>query len=329
MAKNFDKKYEILQLKTWRPDRPVSKGATAYHEAVINAAYYIELVDDLMKKIRSRIKDGNIVVDFGAGTGISAMRLLNQIKANIKLWLVDNSAAWLGKAYETFSKNHYVEYFLLQKSNDKYETLADAVGDDVVDHVVSANTVHLIPNLEETFIGVNSALKPGGTFAFESGNIMREGKEEDILLIDDTFNRVHDIAIDIVKREKKFAKYKNGLDQRIQIENTQRKFVFPDPRPLSKYIESLKKAGFKFEESYHKLFRVPYKDWLNFLRVKRLQAGLLPEIGGKDAVEEENDRDELITMASKKLFRELQEGNKFADKKSFTIECIYVIATKS
>lgn len=328
MSKTFDKKYQILQIKPWHPDKPISKGATAYHDAVSNAHYYLEILDELIKKIYYKIKDGNIVVDFGAGTGISAMRLFNQLKARVKLWLVDNSAAWLGKAYEIFSKNSDVEYFLLEKAKDRYETLAETVGEEVVDHVMSANTVHLIPDLKETFSGINSALKPGGTFAFQSGNIIRNGKDHDVLLIDDTFKKVHDISIDIIRKNKKFIKYRKDIDKRIEIENDQRKFVFPDPRPLKIYLDSLKASGFDFEEPQHKLFRIPYKGWLDFLRVKRLQAGILPEIGGKDAFEEEHDRDELITMASKKMFKELQAENKFADNRSFAIECVYVTATK-
>ena len=320
-------KSRILQIKPWRPDKPVSKGATAYHDAVANARYYISILDELVKKIRTKIREGDIVVDFGAGTGISAMRIFKQLKADVKVWLVDNSPAWLGKAYEIFSKNSYVEYFLLEKTKDKYVTLADSIGEESVNHVISANTVHLIPDLEYTFNGINMALKPGGTFSFQSGNILRNGKDDDILLIDDTFNMVHDIAIDIVKTDKKFAKYKDDIDERIESQSEQRKFVFPNPRPLKEYLKSLKNSGFSFEKPEHRLFKIPYKGWLDFLRVKRLQAGILPEIG-KDIFEEEQDRDELITMASKRLFHQLQQENKFADKNYFTIECTYVTAVK-
>ena len=91
----------------------------------------------------------------------------------------------------------------------------------------------------------------------------------------------------------------------------------------------LKNAGFDYEEPQYKLIKISYKDWLDFLRVKRLQAGILPEIGGKEpSTEEEKDRDELITMASNKLFKELETQNPMADDKCFTTEWIYVSATK-
>ena len=40
------------------------------------------------------------------------------------------------------------------------------------------------------------------------------------------------------------------------------------------------------------------------MRVRRLQAGILPEVGGKDATpQEERDRDDLITKAANILFK--------------------------
>ena len=99
----------------WRPDRPASKGATAYHDAVSKAEYYIAILDELMKIAAPKIKNNDIVVDFGAGTGVSALRLLEFMKANAKLWLVDNSPAWLGKAYDVIP-NKNVSCFLLEKT---------------------------------------------------------------------------------------------------------------------------------------------------------------------------------------------------------------------
>lgn len=333
MEKLLDKN-ESLQLKPWYPDKPVSKGASAYHDAVSNASYYLESLDKLMKIVSKKIKKGDIVVDFGAGTGVSAMQLLRRLKANFKVWLVDNSPAWLGKAYEVLGKNQNVEYFLLEKTGNNpkniYATLGETVGEEAVDHVISANTVHLIPDLEYTFRGINSALKPNGTFTFQSGNIIRNNRKKGILMIDDTVKRVHDIAIDIVKTDIQYMNYKKVIDERIETTNKQRKTVFPEPRPLEYYLKMLKEAYFKYTESYYKLFKIKYEDWMDFLRVKRLQAGILPEIGGIDpSPDEEKDRDDLITTSAKKLFEELKNNNPMSDDESFTVELIYVAAIKN
>lgn len=313
----------------WHPSRPTSKGATAYHDAIINSSWHIENIDELVKIVHKKIKDGDIVVDFGAGTGGSAVYLLKLLKANFKLWLVDNSASWLGKAYEIFNTNPNVSCFLLELFKDKYAALVETIGKEKADHVLSANTFHLIPNLEETFRGIHRALKSHGTFTFQSGNIIRNNRKKGVLMIDDTVNRVHDIALELIRTNRKFAKYRKGLEKRIKIAYPQRKFVFPNAKPIEYYLKTLKSAGFRNEKVSHKLIRVKYKDWLDFLTVKRLQAGILPEVGDKEpSLKEKQDRNELITMASLSLFKELETQNTFADNRSFIAEWIYVKAEK-
>lgn len=313
----------------WHPDRPVSKGATAYHDAIINASWHIENVDELIRIAQEKIKDNDVVVDFGAGTGGSAFYFSKKIKTKFNLWLVDNSAAWLGKAYEILGNNSNVKFFLLGKDGGRYLTLADTVGEGVADHVVSANTFHLIPDLEGAFRGINAALKNGGSFAFQSGNIMRKGRKKGVLMIDDTIKRVHEIAIDLIQANSKFNDYWGLLDEKVKKEEEQRKFVFPEPRPVEFYINELNAAGFRHEKVSYKLIKVKYSDWLNFLRVKRLQAGILPEIGGKEpSPKEERDRDDLIKMASMQLFKELENSNPLADKERFTAEWVYIASTK-
>ena len=320
----------MQHLKSWKPDRPVSRGASSYHDAVVNADYYIENLYELANTVRKKINENDIVVDFGAGTGVSALQLIKNLKVRFKLWLVDNSAAWLGKAYDLLKDNPDVSYFLLEKMKGRYKTLAETLGNGSVNHVISANTIHLIHNLEETFKGIHDALKPEGTFTFQSANILRDGREPGVLVVDDTIKRVHDIALNIVRTNDKFEKYRKGLDERIEMENKQRKFVFPDPKPIDTYTKKLKEVGFKYLVSHYNCTKIKYKDWLDFLKVKRLQAGILPEIGGKNpSPEEADDRDALITLGANQLFKELEEENPMADDKSFTTEWVYTSSVRS
>ena len=314
----------------WKPDKPTSKGATAYHEAVSNAKYYITILDELMKIAENKIKQNDLVVDFGAGTGVSAIRLLEHLKKDVKLWLVDNSPAWLGKAYEVLQSRKNIKCFLLEKTQTGYATLADTIGKGKADHVISANTVHLIQDIEGAFKGINEGMKENGTFLFQSGNITRDNRPDGALMVDDTVKRVHDIALEIVRTDSRFSIYKKDIDERIRINESQRKFVFPDPRLINFYLDALKKTGFEYQSPIFRMFKVNYSDWLNFLRVRRLQAGILPEIGGHDpSPKEESDRDMLITLATNKLFKELQKHNPLANEDSFTIEVVYVDAIKS
>ncbi|MBI3035193.1 methyltransferase [Candidatus Woesearchaeota archaeon] len=328
MEKLLDRN-ESLQMKPWRPDKPISKGATAFHEAVANSSWIRDIVHELSKIASPKIGKGDIVVDFGAGTGTSAILLLKHMEHDINLWLVDNSQSWLGKAYELLHRFPNVDYFILEKNGSSYATLAETVGSGAVDHVISANTVHLINDLKETFSGISLALKTGGTFTFQTGNFLRKNRPEGALMIDDTIKNVHDIALDIVNVDPKFEKYREGLDDRMAAEESQRKFVFPDPKPVEVYLDALKESGFKAQAPIYLPVKVMYKDWLNFLRVKRLQAGILPEIGGKTpSPQEEADRDILITRGAVKLFKDLENNNPLADDKCFTIDIVYVTAVK-
>jgi len=320
----------MQQPKSWKPDRPTSRGATSFHDAVINASWNNQCLDKLIDIAKPKIRENDIVVDFGAGTGTSSVRILEGIKTKIKLWLVDNSPAWLGKAYEFLSSRSNVDFFVLEKKNDTYASLSETIGKGTVDSVISANTVHLIPNLKETFNGIAEALKPKGIFIFNSGNMTRKGRPAGALIIDSTVYRVHDMAVEIIRKNSRFSKYRPGLDERIKSQLQQRKFIFPYPRPMQEYLNALKHAGFKYIETYYKCFKLKYSDWLDFLKIKRLQAGILPEVGGKEPTpQEEEDRDTLITMAANELFKDLENSNPLADNKSYQGEWVYITAKKS
>jgi len=313
----------------WQPSKPLSSGAVAYHSAVIRASWHIDNINEMIRLVKNDIRNGDIVVDFGAGTGSSAVYITNKILHKFSLFLVDNSPSWLGKAYNIFHSNKQITCLLLEKMHGRYQALDELMGRDSVDHVLSANTVHLIPNITDTFEGIYRALKAGGKFTFQSGNIKRSGRARGILMIDDSIHRVHDIAISIIKTDEQYKYYKKTINERILRERSQRKLIFPDPRPISYYVKQLTNIGFRDIHTTHKQITVFYKDWLAFLRVRRLQAGILPEIGGKEpTIKEERDRDEIITKASRLLFKELKEYNALANNISFTAEWVYVWAKK-
>jgi len=320
----------VQQPVSWKPDRPTSRGATAFHDAVIDATWNHACLDELISNAKTNINENDIVVDFGAGTGTSSVRILDKLKTKIRLWLVDNSPAWLGKAYEVLGNRPNVSFFILEKNNDGNAKLSEAIGKEKVNTVLSANTVHLIPDIKEVFRGIAEALKPKGKFLFNTTNVTREGRPDGALMLDSTVYRVHDIAIDIIRNDPKFEKYRKDLDNKIVTETKQRNFIFPQPKDINIYLNALKESGFESIKTYYKCFKVKYKEYIHFLRVKRLQAGMVPEVGGKNPTpEEEKDRDTLVSMASHKLFKELAEKNPLADDEAWQCEWAFVSATKS
>ncbi len=318
-----------VSYSSWIPNRPISKGAAAYHRAVVNASWHKKNISELIRIIRPKIKSGDVVVDFGAGTGASAIYFLQAFKSVCQFLLVDNSPSWLAKAYRLLHYRENVSFLLLEKKKNRYAFLDELIGKEHADHVVSANTVHLIPNIEETFAGIKRSLKLEGTFTFQSGNILSTKREPGILMIEDSINQIHNLAIGIIRHEEAYARYRNNLAIKIKEAQVQRRFVFPNPRPIGFYVRALKTAGFGKPVIVTSYIQVTYKDWLAFVRVRRLQAGILPEVGGKNpTLREERDRDRIITDATHQFFVHVQKENKLATKKSFTAQWIYVQAQK-
>ena len=314
---------------SWKPVRPVSKGAEMYHNAVIDTSWYNDNLQPIISMLSEELFKSSTVVDFGAGTGVSSIFLLNKIKHNFNLLLVDNSPSWLGKAYELLKDDHRVDFFILEKNAEKYNTLAETIGFNTAHLVISANTIHLIPDVKEVLQGIYDSLRPHGYVILQSGNIKRHGRKKGVLMIDNTVEKVHTIAINLVKTEKKFVKYKLNLTKRVKEEQNQRKLIFPDPRDVLVYKNALAKIGFKKIAIKHRLIKVKYDDWMKFLRIRRIQAGILPEIGGKNpSIIEENDRDAIITLAIEKYFNYLKKNNSLATKNYFVTEWIYVKAEK-
>ena len=89
----------IKEPESWKPDRPTSSGATAFHNAVINASWLHDCVDKLTEFVAPRIRENDILVDFGAGTGTSSARILKKFDNKIRLWLLGKSPAWPGDSF--------------------------------------------------------------------------------------------------------------------------------------------------------------------------------------------------------------------------------------
>lgn len=313
----------------WQPNKPPSSGAVAYHKAVVDASWHKDNIREMIRLIKRRVKAGDMVVDYGAGTGSSALYVLPALPQKHMLILADNSPSWLTHAYNLFHKNPMVKFFLVKKGDTRYQTLDELVGESSVGHVFCANTVHLISDIDTLFKGIYGSLKLGGTFTFQSGNIKRSQREKGILMIDDSVSEIHKIAISIIQTDTRYKKYRKGLRMRIIQERAQRRFVFPTPRPLNFYLKKLKVARFTNIETSWKKIKVRYSDWLQFLCVKRLQAGILPEVGGINPTsEEEMDRDKLITLAARQFFKQLKQKNPLASQSTFTTEWTYVQAKK-
>ena len=95
----------------WEPDRISEKeiaDGEAYHRALyINgdigrpANWHRESAERLVQLAIPHIKDGSLVVDYGSGTGGSAIELLKEVEnrgMEINLVLIDPLVSWFSKA---------------------------------------------------------------------------------------------------------------------------------------------------------------------------------------------------------------------------------------
>ncbi|MFA6281848.1 MAG: methyltransferase domain-containing protein [Candidatus Omnitrophota bacterium] len=300
-----------------------------YHNAVVNTSWYNDNLEYLTDMVKDIVKTNDIIVDFGAGTGVSSLVLLNSRIKDYKIFLVDNSPSWLSKAYEILKDRPNVDFFILEKKDGNYSTLAQTIGNGKANIVISANTFHLVPDLNVAFKGIYDSLQKKSTFIMQSGNITRKGRAAEVLMIDDTVEKIHNLAVDILKTDKKYSIYAKNLNKLIEEGYAQRKMIFPDPRPVEIYINALELSGFRCDGYTYKEVKVKYTDWKNFLKVKRIQAGILPEIGGKNPTEKEiNIRDSVITQAIDQLFMDIKRNNSKADESSFTAEWVYIKSLK-
>lgn len=314
---------------SWKPKKKGSDGARMYHNAVIKAEWNLDNLEILAQIFDRLDKEKKVIIDFGAGTGASSVYLKEHIKSTSELCLVDNSPSWLTVAYELLGECENVKFHIIGKQGEDYETLSDVIGNKVADVVVSANTFHLILDINSAISGIYDALRPEGYFLFQSGNIIREDRNEDLLMIDSTIEEIHTIAIDIIKNEDQFKEYRQDIDEQISQELGQRKMIFPTPRPISQYISAMEGVGFKNIDVTYKKIYVKYEEWKIFLGVNRIQAGILPEVGGRFPTDKElEDRITIIKLAVDKYFKELSNHNSLADENGFMAEWVYLQGEK-
>jgi len=177
--------------------------------------------------------DDAIVIDLGAGTGVSSTVLLQNGAAN--LTLVDPSRAMLEEA-ETKLQDR-VEYICASA-----ETFYGSF-DSNVDLIYALNCIHLFENMLQAIAGIACALKQGGLFVF---NISAPTY---------SFNEMTQEEQDLIQANLEFYKKLNDLVSNPILEHTVQlltKTLEGDKGSLytkDKFIEIFKSVNFEFKDS--------------------------------------------------------------------------------
>jgi ubiquinone/menaquinone biosynthesis C-methylase UbiE len=263
-------------------------------------------VDDLT----AFLKDGHVLIDYSAGTGILVDRLIKRApKLAAGMILVDASPKFLRLALEKLGKDGRVAFRWIRylKEEKRLERLDEVVPPAFqADAIVSTNAIHLYYGLDETLRSWRKVLKKGGRAFIQSGNIRNPAAREGEWIIDETVDAIHAAAMEIVKAEERWTKYKDVANM-AAYDDLRAKYFLP-VRPLDYYIGALHAAGFKIHSLRKRTIEASVKEWYDFLAV--YHEGVLGWVGGVEKIEGKAPADEavkdrlaLIRAAMERIFK--------------------------
>lgn len=165
-----------------------------YHESLykngditIPQSWHYNNMKPLCDIIKQNLHENITFIDYGTGTGGSAIEIIKILKENniknYKLYLIDVLESWFVKAHELLKNNPNIIFLLSSKVIDNkrvFYKLSDLIPEKV-NIIICANTIHLLKEKNVTALctDIKSVLKSNGLFLINSGDI---NKNENINL---------------------------------------------------------------------------------------------------------------------------------------------------
>ena len=284
-----------------------------YNEATFGMSWFEDSMQESLTLSEKHVKPYSTFIDFGAGTGNSTLRILNKYKDYRKMYVVDNSKSWLSKAVDTLKDYNNIDYI----QSDEYSLMKIGIEKNTIDYIFSTNTVHLIKDFKKLARDFYLLLTNKGVINLSSGNI-KGGDNSRLLLFDHATESIHGICIGLLCEKGIYFNDKKTIDEM----KLQRKFVFPEARDRSYYINALYQVGFKHINCYNKKIKIYYSDWKKLLLLNRLQRGILPEI--EDVI----FREKLINVGIDMYFDILKNTIPGSNNLYFEIQYTFIQARK-
>ena len=255
--------FDISKIENWIPGNLSSEkliDGQIYH----NSLYY----DDLSLKARkwhkeatkplidlaiNEIKNGDTIVDYGSGTGGSAIELvksLDNLDLDYNLILVDPLESWFSKAYDLLKDRPNVffckSYGKNSKGNFSFLKLGQLLGINKADIILSSSTIHLIPAniLQSLFEEFYHALSDNGKFIWSSGDIPSKDMPEYCHLLHDPYREI----LKLVRSSDEYLDFELEFDESRVIEmrkNADK--IFPYSNDIKYYLDALSQSKFKGE----------------------------------------------------------------------------------
>ena len=293
-----------------------------YHSGDINqpARWHQESVKPLIKEALENISEGSLVVDYGAGTGGSAIELLKKLDEKgtaIDLVLVDPLVSWFAKAREILGHREEVHFELSIRKEESgqisFRRLEEMLGGRKADVIISSSTLHLVPAkaMDDLAIQFANSLSGEGVLIWDSGDLESDFRPRNSALLHDPFRAVREILRDNNQRVDILASLS---DEEANKSEKRLDKIFPLPFPVEVIIDSMRDAGFTTQIS-EKVVEFENDDAERFVLVPRLAEIAAPLIKGEQ-------RDNEIRKALKVALKRIAEDGRGTDS-SYRSHWIY------
>lgn len=286
-------------------------------------------IDDLARFV----EPGTVLVDYSGGTGILAVRMLEEIEErDFGILIVDSSPKFLRLAVEKLGRHERVAFRLIRYLKDERrlqlvrEVVPPSLLERGVDGVVSTNAVHLYYDLESTLRSWFDLLRPGGRAFVQSGNIGIPYMPAGSWIIDETVEAIAQHATAIVREDPAYRAERSWIEDEARMKayaDLRHKYFLP-VRPIDFYLESLESTGFHIREVTHLPIEAYQDQWYEFLST--YHEGVLGWFGGVRRIDGEDPSPELVDRRLA-LIREAMTRT-FGDDPSFRALWTYIRAAR-
>ena len=280
---------------------PVEELARKY-DAVENHGWYRNL-EPTLDELASVVVDGDIVIDYSAGTGILAEHFLRRnASRQVGFVLVDASPKFLRLALDKLGTDErtafrWIQYLKNQKRLQMLdEVLPPLLLETGAAALCSTNAIHLYYDLLDTLRAWGRVLKPGAAVLIQSGNINNPDAAAGTWIIDETVEQLQPIARELVRGNDKYAAFRASLDDAARLvayDQLRRKYFLP-VRPLSYYVDTLREAGFEIVNVEARSIDALVSDWTDFLSA--YHEGVLGWAGGSRRIDDAAPSENAIRL---------------------------------
>ena len=266
----------------------------AYHRALYidgdisqPAGWHRDSVKHLIDLALPHIDDGAVVVDYGSGTGGSAIELLKEldrIGKSIELILIDPLESWFGKAREILGHRDDVHFELSIKKDESGKVVFRELGEMLkgrkADVIISSSTLHLVPVRALADLGrqIAECLNPKGVFVWDSGDVDSDLRPPTAACLHDPYRAVREHLRDDEARQHLLSQMEKEDAERAERRVDR---IFPIPFSIDVLMSAISSAGLMSSISDH-VVGFSNDDAERFILVPRLAEIAAPLIEGEE-----------------------------------------------